>query len=374
MVRITQKKIDQIINFHLKKGIPFDMECTHQRTEIKSILGSYSNKESEFPANELNFIRRVKESIIKNEIYKQIPNKFKTKESKEKIHYYYVNSNIQDGDRITGCVEIDLKSAYWEAAYRMGLLSEEIYEQGKTISKQSRLAAIGSLAKVKKRFKFDGKKQKELDPIRSDLTEFLWDTICYKIGKLMYKAALACKDDFIFVWVDAMFVRKKALPLIKKIFKEAGYDFSIEKTEWISFGKSKAVVKGKGKWVTVDGKRVFKDERDFPIKTGARIVTGDNNQTGGKAMNKANKKKENLSPRSDEIIASWTARLGEKHGSLLRCMASYYPEFVSKERIGGCAAIGPSSKAFKKCFDEFILLELVEEKSNGFRLSRKFYL
>lgn len=268
MVRTTNDKIAIIIKRFKKLGIPFRMEQTNQRTEIFSQVANYANKESEFPPSELNFIRKVKDSIINNQLYKLVPNKFQTKESKEKIRYYVNNTKYKVDEILESCVEIDLRSAYWEMAYRLGLLTEEIYEQGKTISKGSRLAAIGSLAKVTRILEFDGKVERVLPSIESKLTEFLWDTICYKVGKLMNKSARAAGKDFIFVWVDAMFVKKKAVPSVKKIFNEAGFDFSIEPVTWIRFEKSKIRVKGKGKWVTIDNVRVWKDERDFPIKVG----------------------------------------------------------------------------------------------------------
>lgn len=272
MVRTTNEKIAIIIKRFKQLGIPFRMEYTNQRTEIYSKVANYSNKESEFPPSELNFIRKVKDSIIKNELYNLVPNKFTTKESKEKIRYYVNNTKYNVDEMLKDCVEIDLRSAYWEMAYRLGLLTEEIYEQGKTISKGSRLAAIGSLAKVTGIMEFDGKQEHELPSIKSELTEFLWDTICYKVGKLMNKSARAAGKDFIFVWVDAMFIRKKAVPAVKKIFREAGFDFSIEPVTWIKFEKSKIRVKGKGKWITIDQVRVWKDERDFPIKVGPNEV------------------------------------------------------------------------------------------------------
>jgi hypothetical protein len=202
-------------------------------------------------------------------LYKKIRNHFKTEESKKKIRYYFVNSRYKVGDFIKDCIEIDLKSAYWESANNMGLLSKGLYTQGKSVSKQSRLAAIGSLARVKNRIAFDGYKETKLPPIRNELTEFLWDTICHKIGKLMHKTGRECGKDFIFVWVDAMFVHKTAVKKIEKMMKAAGFEVSIEKCDWIQFNASNITVKGKGKWVSIDGKWIWKDTREFPFSVGS---------------------------------------------------------------------------------------------------------
>lgn len=275
MGRTTNANIDRVVALLIKHHIPFDMESTQQRNEIFSKIGNYSNVESEFPPSELNFIRQVKDYVIKNEIYKKIPNRFPTPESRVGILYYHVSPRFKVGDLLDKYIEIDLNSAYWETAYKMGLLSEALYARGKTISKTSRLAAIGTLAKVKKRFKFDGVKQWKLPKVRSELTEFLWHTICDKIGKLMLKTARKCGKDFAFVWVDALFVHRDAVPEVRKIFKKAGYEFTVEKVKWIRFDKSQIVVKGKGKWVEIDGKQFWKDERGFPFSTGSGMAQVD---------------------------------------------------------------------------------------------------
>ncbi len=271
MGRTTNDKIEKVYNFLIKRGIPFKSKSTQSRLEIFSDIGNYSNIESEFPPNELNFIRQVKDYVNKNQLYKKIPNRFPTPESKENIRYYHVNPRFKVNDFIEKYIEIDLNSAYWETAYKMGLLSESLYARGKTISKPSRLAAIGTLAKVEYHGVFDGVKETE-KPVRSDLTEFLWDTICDKVGKLMYKTAKICGQDFVFVWVDALFIHRNAIPKVRSIFKKAGYEFTIEKVKWIRFDKSQILVKGKGKWVENDGKKVWKDERGFPYSTGSGMA------------------------------------------------------------------------------------------------------
>lgn len=244
------------------------MTQTNQRIEIYSWMGNYTNRNSEFPAGELNFIRRVKDHIIKNGLYKKVPNKFKTESSRKKIRYFFVSDRYHIGDRIENCYEVDLNSAYWETAYKLGLLSDNLYHKGKEVSKMSRLAAIGTLAKVVKRFEFDGEKERQLRSKKSKFTEFLWPTICARVGKLMYRCARLTKKDFIFVWVDAMFVKKEALPTIKEILKAAGYAYTIEKVDWIQFNAVEIQVKGKGKWAEEDGKRIWKDTRDFSYSVG----------------------------------------------------------------------------------------------------------
>jgi hypothetical protein len=153
------------------------------------------------------------------------------------------------------------------------------------VSKKSRLAAIGSLAKTVSVMEFDGTEEKILPDERSKKTEFLWHTICHKIGKIMAKASKQAKGDFLFFWVDAVFVKGESAKQIIKLFKQLGYDVTTYKCEWVRFEDKKLIVKStaKGKWVTItkeeiierDGKKYrkkvktkeWRDERPFPYGT-----------------------------------------------------------------------------------------------------------
>lgn len=288
--RISQKDLDKKVRFFLHHKIPFKKYSTTERTIIhaEGRWGSWMNKESTFKASELQFIKSVKEHIIKNGTYKKIRNNFKLEGSTQKIKYFFYNKKYQSGDEFTDCVEVDLKNAYWRTAFTLppvGLFSEEIYQRGLTVSKKSRLAAIGSLAKTVSVMEFDGMEEKNLPDEPSKQTEFLWHTICHKIGKIMAKASRSAKGDFLFFWVDAIFVRGDSAKEIIKLFKQIGYETTTYKCEWVRFEGKKITVKSteKGKWVTIvkeeiveiDGKKfrkktkekVWRDERPFPYKT-----------------------------------------------------------------------------------------------------------
>src|SRR5271156_5598922 len=116
MVRTTNEKIQRAIRLFTRHGIPFTLKTTNQRVELYSKVANYSNKESELPAHELAFIKKVKQSIVKNELYKTVRNRFKSEASRKKIKYFHVAPHRVPGDLLKNCVEIDLKSAYWETA------------------------------------------------------------------------------------------------------------------------------------------------------------------------------------------------------------------------------------------------------------------
>lgn len=282
--RISQNNLTALIKRFLKAKIPFKKVSTTGRTLIISDFGSFENKESRFPANELHFIKSVKEHVIKNGTYKKIRNYFTKEGSNKKIKYFFYNKNIKPGDIFNKAYEVDINNAYWDTAYhQFNLFDEDIYNKGLTVSKKSRLAAIGSFAKVKYITEFDGQQEKNLPPERSKKTEFLWNTICNRIGRIMARGSRTAKSDFLFFWVDAIFVKdKETAKRVQKLFKEKGYNSSISLCEWVKFDQKGIVVKSKAKGKDIetkkeeivirDGKRYiktvrkkeWKDERPFP--------------------------------------------------------------------------------------------------------------
>lgn len=291
IVRISRKELEKKIRFFLKMKIPFKKLSTTERTIIhaEGRWGSWMNRESSFRAAELHFIKSVKEFILKHGTYKKVRNYFKKEGSTGKIKYFYYNKNTSPGQTIEGVTEIDLKNAYWHTAYTLPkdgttLFSEEIYKKGLTVSKKSRLAAIGSLAKVVSVWEFNGEKEIKHPPEKSETTEYLWHTICNKIGKIMAKGSKVAKNDFLFFWVDAIFVKNESAKEVAELFKKHGYEVSIYPCEWVKFDDNKITVKSsqKGKWVKRikeepferDGKQLvkkvrfkeWKDERVFPYK------------------------------------------------------------------------------------------------------------
>lgn len=267
--RISDEDIEEKIKFHIKHGIPYTLEITGTRKIFKSKRGGYISRESKFLARELHFIKAVKEHIIKDEIYLRVKNNFKKEKDKEKIDYYKYNSKYKSGDILNGGYEIDLKQAYWETTNKMGMLTPELYRKGMEVSKLARLASVGTLAKKSRLIVFDGIEEKNMGVTRSEKTEFLWDTICYKVGRIMHKASNIDKDGFIFFWVDGIFISKDSSVKeeIMQLFRDLGYKSSVTKFDSILFYDKKIIVKSKEKRkrVTIDGVRKWTDERPFPF-------------------------------------------------------------------------------------------------------------
>jgi hypothetical protein len=228
-----------------KRGIPYQWELSNHRWVLKSEgRADMMSKESIMPGKEINFIGQVKKYILKDELYKKVPNKFKTSESKGRIKYFGYSKKHLPGTFFKACYEVDLKSAYWEILNGIGMLSPELYEKGKTVEKKTRLAAVGSLAKKTTKGAFDGKKHIKLETHKSPLTRHIWDYVCHKAGIILQSAFRAAGDDSLFFWVDALYVRdKEAATKIHAFIKNMGFESSIKPVEWIKFLPNKILIK-----------------------------------------------------------------------------------------------------------------------------------
>lgn len=276
--RVDQSELEKKIQLFIDHKIPYVMRYSSNghcvvRTEVEG-WGDWQNKEASFPSRDLQFIKSVKEHVVKNKTYRNIKNIFcdrkgvlKEKAGK-KIKYFYYNKKIQPGFYMENVFEVDLKNAYWDTNYQMKLVDEDIYKKGLTVAKKSRLAAIGSYAKKTSVIKYDGIEQKQEPDELSIKTAFLWHTISHKVGKIMAKASRVAKANFLFFWVDACFVQAESVEAVKAYFASMGYNCSVIKCEWIQFDEKGINVHSeqKGKWiekkvqekVVIDGKNFLR--------------------------------------------------------------------------------------------------------------------
>lgn len=261
----------------------------NETISVNSKWGSYTSMSFQYKMRDLHFIKKVKQYIIKHKLYEPYSD-FK----KEKVAYFDYGKSIKPKDHFDKVVNIDITAAYWETAYQKGLLSKEIYDQGMsfdyallegkareqiladiksglditTVLKKVRLAAIGSLAKKVKVYSFDGKKQTLVDTIRQEHTEILWDVITVHVGKVLQEAARACGKDFIFFWVDGIYIKKSSSNAVKAVFKKHGYKFKVNPIKSIDVTEKNIYVNLPKPELhrIVDGKEIMKDKKPFPFR------------------------------------------------------------------------------------------------------------
>ena len=119
----------------------------------------------------------------------------------------------------------------------MGIISKEIYNEGLKKDKITRLASLGSLAKRKEVYTYDGSIYRHVETIRSYETENLWFAICKRVSDIMQSLMNNLGDDFVFYWVDGIYF-KRSEENIKKVtdfLSECSYECKFEDVSKVEF-------------------------------------------------------------------------------------------------------------------------------------------
>jgi hypothetical protein len=256
------------VKYHEELGEPFEVEYTKGRRTLTSRLMVKTFKKGTISNKGMNFIKTIKRKIIKNEAHRKIPKK--TREELG-LQYLFFNKEYM-GQSLKNVIELDLTAAYWDAAYKMGIIDKADYYHGLSLKKTERLAALGSLARVVKVRKFDGKKYlRAQTKDNSEQTRHVWFAISNEIDKVMRKCAVALKDQLVFYWIDALFFIKTGQnkKLVSGIIKKAGYQSKFVKIEEVHLGADRARA-----WSMEKGEIIDK-QRGIPMRFFAYDVKND---------------------------------------------------------------------------------------------------
>jgi hypothetical protein len=208
-------------------GEEFTLTRINSTYKLESEYFGYSQSQGDtrLTPKELGFIKRVKNHIMKNEVYKNFLDPLY-----HPLDIKYVDVKKRDPETtIDNVIEIDIDEAYWRTSNILGVINDRLYNEGskqnKTISKLTRLIALGSLAKKIERYKFRGTRLVKHEIIRSTTTQNVWYSICKRVGDLMHEASELAKDNFVLYWVDGIYIKNDPdlVKQIVKIFESNGY-------------------------------------------------------------------------------------------------------------------------------------------------------
>lgn len=195
------------------------------KIESEAYNGGFSNKG--INPTELGFVRRIRNYVLKNDIDLKFIDPIFTRD----IHYVGYNlDKLSNGVKYDNVVEIDLDQAYWEMAYKLGVISDENYEYGSKlndkISKKGRLIALGSLAKKTHIYDFDGEKLIK-ETIEEPTLRNVFLTICKEVGDIVNSLKNELGSDYLYHWVDAVFIENKitAVKKVEEVFRKHGFHF-----------------------------------------------------------------------------------------------------------------------------------------------------
>lgn len=133
--------------------------------------------------------------------------------------------------------KIDIRSAYWSYAIKMGVITEQtnnkFLEWYKNIdveyAKQARLKALGSLATTKFTNVYLKGKWAYSKPTITEPTKDLYMEICNGIDRLMKDVNYKIEGCKYYYW-DCIFVNEDSEPEVIEYLRDRGYDVSIGET------------------------------------------------------------------------------------------------------------------------------------------------
>jgi len=220
-----------------EKGDEYVIKVINGNYELISDLFKHRTfSKSDYKPRDLNFIKSIKSHILKSEIHLSKP--FEKQYFANDVHYIRV-AKVPLGLVFENAYEIDLDEAYWKTAHLLGIITDELYVRGQkgNISKQVRLTALGSLAKKVYYYQFKGKSLRNIKSESEPLLENIWFTICKRVADVMNECIKVLGEEFIFYWVDGIYVQGKDenLHTCLKIFSDYGYNIKYKKIKQIYF-------------------------------------------------------------------------------------------------------------------------------------------
>lgn len=148
----------------------------------------------------MGFMRKVKNYALKTD-------KPEVK-LKRKLNYYKY-TKIQDGI-YNDAVEVDVNSAYWKIALKLGYINSQLYEEGLEVDKMTRLMALGGLATSKRVYQYDPQSDlyEYIETIENPVTRSYFFDVANYLDIVMSDIIKGVTSNVFFYWVDAFFLKE----------------------------------------------------------------------------------------------------------------------------------------------------------------------
>lgn len=223
------------IEFLIANNIKHTITYTNRTFKVVSKLGTRVFMSGEISKRGLGFMQTVL-AHVKNKV--STLQHLNLDYQKLGLVRMVFNSSLQTG-RYSNVIEMDIDKAYWNAAYKLGVLNDEIYNRGlkNKYSKVELLACLGGLAKDKRMREWNGKRYgKAIQVADCSDTKFLWDAISFEIDKCMKNCADELKDNFYYYWTDAIFLKntESNTSIIESVLHKHGFSCKKIDLEYIS--------------------------------------------------------------------------------------------------------------------------------------------
>lgn len=154
-----------------------------------------------------------------------------------------ISKNVLSWTRIEeleGFYSIDLKSAYWQIANKLGYLNDKMFKKYMLDNdyKQAKRLCISFLGRENK--KKYGKNI--IIKCETDILYKIYQNIRYELHGIIHEASCLVKD-YVYFNVDGIYVQKKDKETIENFFKSKGLEFETELC--VKYSKIEYIHKGK---------------------------------------------------------------------------------------------------------------------------------
>lgn len=157
------------------------------------------------------------------------------------IRYFSINEFLRSQSELPGeCYLIDINSAYLTCLLNAQMITKETFERVSHWGKEVRLKSVGMLATNKNILKY---KEGKLvgHEIKSD--EYLRNYFfycCYQTGEVMNKIADELGDEFLFYWVDGIFIKSKdKVKVVQSLLNAHGFHSKTKSLKEVRFKNEK---------------------------------------------------------------------------------------------------------------------------------------
>lgn len=242
------KTIEEYINF-LKKA---KRDFTWKFTSYTHTIECNGNKEFFFDGQGDNFKMFIAQKKIEKDIREaERSGLYLDDIQSNKIMYNQFNAHLLTPNIFFGEVyNIDLKSAYLQALYNLGLVKKDTFDYVQAAPKPVRLKAVGMLATTKNCFHYTKGNFTHYTSQTKDLRKYFF-IASYIVGELLTKLKNMCsKEEFIFFWVDGIYILNRGdhnytRSAMKQLIEKEGFKYSEELlTDFKTTEKSISYMKG----------------------------------------------------------------------------------------------------------------------------------
>lgn len=215
------KSLESYRQYLINRGVPHSLLVGRSSITLK-VVDDKTGKSKTYYENTgtlkpryLNFVKEVKQVMTEGEEPVFNP---------EKTPISYIRNYEKAAGTYENVFEVDLNSAYWEAAYQLGFLPYSLYKKGQQVDKMARLISLGAGAAVRDCFRFDPETLEYtfVDTDQNQVGRSRFFQVCYEIDQMVMRSCDI--HEALFFWVDAVFLKDRdSAESVVKFFGENAF-------------------------------------------------------------------------------------------------------------------------------------------------------